>query len=71
MSVTSGTYAWALGEAPMLSGLDLAVAPGQLVMVVGPVGCGKSSLLAALLGEMHTVAGSASVAGRIAYTQQV
>ncbi len=30
---------------------------GQLVAVVGSVGCGKSSLLSALLGEMHCVSG--------------
>lgn len=30
---------------------------GQLTMVVGQVGCGKSSLLLAMLGEMQTIDG--------------
>ena len=38
--------------------------------VVGEVGCGKSSLLAALLAEMPKHSGSATVRGSIAYTAQ-
>lgn len=36
--------------APVLSSLQLAIKKGELVAVVGPVGCGKSSLCNALLG---------------------
>uniref|UniRef100_A0A8B9R443 ATP-binding cassette, sub-family C (CFTR/MRP), member 8 n=1 Tax=Astyanax mexicanus TaxID=7994 RepID=A0A8B9R443_ASTMX len=32
--------------------------PGQLTMIVGQVGCGKSSLLLAALGEMQRISGS-------------
>ena len=49
---------------------SLTIAAGALVVVVGPVGSGKSSLLAALLGEMAAVAGSVSVAGSLAYAAQ-
>ena len=35
------------------------------------VGAGKSSLLAALLGEIRRVSGSVSMNGRVAYTAQV
>jgi ABC-type hemin transport system ATPase subunit len=35
------------------------------------VGSGKSSLLCALLGEMHREAGNVRIAGSVAYTAQV
>ena len=38
--------------------------------MVGSVGSGKSSLLAALLREMPALAGSVTVRGRVAYTAQ-
>uniref|UniRef100_A0A8D2LRU5 Multidrug resistance-associated protein 1 n=1 Tax=Varanus komodoensis TaxID=61221 RepID=A0A8D2LRU5_VARKO len=45
--------------------------PGRcLVAVVGQVGCGKSSLLSALLGEMEKRDGYASLKGTVAYVPQ-
>lgn len=35
-----------------------SIAVGQLTMIVGQVGCGKSSLLLATLGEMQKVSGA-------------
>lgn len=49
----------------MLSNVSLSARPGALVMLVGEVGCGKSSLLAALLSELKTRSGSVSIAGKL------
>ena len=44
--------------------LDLGLRPGELCCVVGPVGGGKSSLVAAVLGQMALVAGDRKVRAR-------
>lgn len=36
---------------------SFSVCSGELTMIVGQVGCGKSSLLLAMLGEMQTIDG--------------
>ncbi|XP_034455993.1 multidrug resistance-associated protein 7 [Hippoglossus hippoglossus] len=48
----------------MLHSLNLHVTKGSLVVVVGKVGCGKSSLLAALTGELNRMSGVVYVADR-------
>mmetsp|Transcript_6110 Transcript_6110/g.15236 ORF Transcript_6110/g.15236 Transcript_6110/m.15236 type:complete len:1427 (-) Transcript_6110:1683-5963(-) len=44
-----------------LKRVDFECQPGQLVAVVGGVGCGKSSLLNGVLGELRYLSGSNSV----------
>lgn len=56
------------GEVELVSGftlrnLNLQVAQGQLVTIVGQVGSGKSSLLRALLGDMALEGGKVGVLG--------
>ncbi len=53
-----------------LTDVSLTVTTGQLVAVVGQVGCGKSSLLHHILGELPALVGSSSVTGRLAYAPQ-
>ena len=54
-----------------LHGLSLRVPAGQLTAIVGSIGCGKSSLLAAMLGEMSSLGGSYQVRARtLAYAAQ-
>lgn len=43
---------------------------GQLIAVVGGVGCGKSSFLNAILGEVKKLSGSSSVKGTLSYFAQ-
>ncbi|MFF0814645.1 metal ABC transporter ATP-binding protein [Rhodococcus sp. NPDC003318] len=51
------------GDRTLWSGLDLEVAPGEFVAVLGPNGSGKTSLLKMLLGQVPLTAGSARIAG--------
>ncbi|XP_029594394.1 multidrug resistance-associated protein 7 [Salmo trutta] len=48
----------------MLHSLNLSITKGSLVVVVGKVGCGKSSLLAAITGELNRRGGDVYVQGR-------
>ncbi|XP_054459670.1 ATP-binding cassette sub-family C member 10 [Anoplopoma fimbria] len=48
----------------LLHGLTLHITKGSLVVVVGKVGCGKSSLLAALTGELNRLSGVLYIADR-------
>ena len=57
-------------EEPNLRGVNLDVPPGSLTMIVGPVGSGKSSVLAGLIGQMEKSKGSVAVGGRVAYVAQ-
>lgn len=53
-----------------LRNISLSIAKGELVAIVGPVGCGKSSFLSGILGELHLLSGAVSVDGSIAYCDQ-
>ncbi|KAK7486144.1 hypothetical protein BaRGS_00022610, partial [Batillaria attramentaria] len=50
--VERGLFAWDVKGRSTLHGINLEVSEGELVAVVGGVGSGKSSLLAAILGEI-------------------
>ncbi|KAI9184651.1 hypothetical protein H9P43_003706 [Blastocladiella emersonii ATCC 22665] len=78
--VRGGTFKWAsrgdgdeetaASTEPTLHDINLDIAPGSLVMVVGSVGSSKSSLLSALLGDIPLVSGTVGVGGRASYVSQ-
>ena len=70
IEIRDGSFAWERSGAPTLAGVEFTVKKGALVGVIGSVGAGKSSLLSAILGEMHPIRGSVRVHGRIAYMAQ-
>jgi ABC-type nitrate/sulfonate/bicarbonate transport system ATPase subunit len=52
------------GRTAALSGVDLAVAKGEFVCVLGASGCGKSTLLRVIAGFEIATAGTVAVFGR-------
>ncbi|XP_022080967.1 ATP-binding cassette sub-family C member 9-like isoform X2 [Acanthaster planci] len=58
IKIKNGSFSWDPdSRASMLSDIDVEFPAGSLTMIVGQVGMGKSSLLSAILGEMHTTSG--------------
>ncbi|XP_032930257.1 multidrug resistance-associated protein 1 isoform X2 [Catharus ustulatus] len=70
ITIRNGTFCWSKETSPCLRSIDLSVPQGSLLAVVGQVGAGKSSLLAALLGELHATDGCVTVKGTAAYVPQ-
>jgi urea transport system ATP-binding protein len=53
----------AYGQSQVLHGIDMSVAPGEIVAVVGRNGMGKSTLMKSLIGVMPAKAGKVVVDG--------
>ncbi|XP_070940281.1 multidrug resistance-associated protein 1 isoform X2 [Macaca nemestrina] len=70
ITVRNATFTWARSDPPTLNGITFSIPEGALVAVVGQVGCGKSSLLSALLAEMDKVEGHVALKGSVAYVPQ-
>uniref|UniRef100_A0A8C7QHP7 ATP-binding cassette, sub-family C (CFTR/MRP), member 3 n=1 Tax=Oncorhynchus mykiss TaxID=8022 RepID=A0A8C7QHP7_ONCMY len=70
VTVVNGKFTWAKQDPPALHNINLMVPQGSLLAVVGHVGCGKSSLVSALLGEMEKLEGQISIRGSVAYVPQ-
>lgn len=57
------TFSWIdeASNSPTLTDINIKIKEGSIVSIVGPVGCGKSSLISAILGEMYQIEGSINV----------
>lgn len=55
---------------PILNGVSMNVKSGELALVVGSVGTGKSSLLLAIMKEIIIKSGSIDINGTISYASQ-
>ncbi|XP_033468170.2 ATP-binding cassette sub-family C member 3 isoform X2 [Epinephelus lanceolatus] len=70
VTVINGKFTWAKEDPPILHNINMMVPQGSLMAVVGHVGCGKSSLISALLGEVEKLEGEVSIRGSVAYVPQ-
>ncbi|KAG8389480.1 hypothetical protein BUALT_Bualt02G0233800 [Buddleja alternifolia] len=71
VEVKDGAFSWddESGEG-VVKKLNFEIKKGEIAAVVGTVGSGKSSLLAAILGEMAKLSGKIRVCGSTAYVAQ-
>ncbi|KAE9019318.1 Multidrug resistance-associated protein 1 [Phytophthora rubi] len=70
IAVEDGEFAWDQDGVSLLRNVNLEVKSGEFLVIQGTVGCGKSSLCSALLGEMEKRSGTVFVGGSVAYCSQ-
>ena len=59
------TYRTDAGMHPALEGISLEVAKGDSCVLIGPTGCGKTTLLYLLAGLLKPTTGSVAIDGRV------
>lgn len=69
IKITDGSFSW-IDDTLVLKNINLLVARGTSVAVVGPVGSGKSSLVASILGETKKMSGTINTDGSLAFVAQ-
>ncbi|GAB1601926.1 multidrug resistance-associated protein 1-like [Argonauta hians] len=70
IAIDDGTFSWEEDSSNVLEGINFEIPKGSLIAIVGPVGCGKSSLISAIIGELNKKSGRVHVKGSIAYVSQ-
>ncbi|KNE67331.1 hypothetical protein AMAG_11802 [Allomyces macrogynus ATCC 38327] len=71
IELKSASFTWEGESRPALQHLSLKVNRGEILAVIGDVGSGKSSLVAALLGQMNQTAGDpVKIYGSMSYVPQ-
>jgi ATP-binding cassette subfamily C (CFTR/MRP) protein 1 len=73
ITIENGTFRWGKETVskPVLEGINLKIPRGKLTFVTGPVGCGKTTLLKAILGEIPPSAGAVHISpDSVAYCDQ-
>jgi ATP-binding cassette subfamily C (CFTR/MRP) protein 3 len=72
VEIRDGSFSWDReSKEPTLKNLNLEIPKGSLTAIVGIVGSGKSSIISAILGDVHKVSGDISRVGSVAYVPQI
>ncbi|KAF9100932.1 hypothetical protein BGX27_000181 [Mortierella sp. AM989] len=68
--VKDASYSWYKNSSPVISDINLALQKNCLLSIIGRVGTGKSSLIAALCGDLERVSGEIRIRGSVAFVPQ-
>ena len=69
--VEDGSFGYAADADALVSAIETRIPRGKLTMIVGPVGCGKTTLIKSLLGEVPALQGCIkSLGSNVAYCEQ-
>ena len=72
VEIQEASFSWDReSNEPTLKNLNLNIPKGSLTAIVGIVGSGKSSIISAILGDVHKTAGDIRRLGSVAYVPQV
>ena len=55
--VKDGSFGWSEGGCPIVHDINIRIRSSSFVMVIGPVGCGKSTFIKGLIGETPAAQG--------------
>lgn len=69
VKITDGSFGW-IDKNLVLKNITLFVSKGSSAAIVGPVGAGKSSLIASILGETKKISGTINTDGSLAFVAQ-
>lgn len=70
VSLKNVTCNWNGDSSPCIDNVSLDLKENDLVLVTGPVGCGKTSLLSTILQELPVKEGEITVSGKTIYVPQ-
>ena len=71
IKIDKASFSWSRNGALAIDELELTVEKGKCIAIVGPVGCGKSALISALLGELSCESkSSVTINGTVALVPQ-
>ncbi|KAL8873712.1 MAG: hypothetical protein Q9174_000859 [Haloplaca sp. 1 TL-2023] len=69
--VQDGSFGYAEDKDALISAIETKIPRGKFTMIVGPVGCGKTTLIKSLLGEVPALSGCIkSLGSNVAYCEQ-
>ncbi|GKT86904.1 LOW QUALITY PROTEIN: ABC multudrug transporter [Colletotrichum tofieldiae] len=68
--IQDGSFTLKAGGAPILRGINLRIVSATVTIIIGRVGCGKTTLLRGLLGELPTTGSVKTLRGAVAYCAQ-